>query len=65
MADYVDIEKVIELANSYKAKRLPLPEPDRYLGFTKHGKLFLMVVHGKKIYIGYVERFKKWLEEEE
>jgi hypothetical protein len=60
---YVDFQRIMELANRFGAKAVIACGP--WHGFSKDGGLFLMPVHDNKVYIGYVQRFEKWLQEEE
>jgi hypothetical protein len=63
MADYVDFEKVLALFESHGWKLKRIWEP--YRVFVKEGELpWLIPVHGRKVDVEYVDKFKRFLEEQ-
>jgi hypothetical protein len=60
MADLIDFEKVLELFELHGWKLKKIYEP--YRVFVKEGELpWLIPVHGRKVDVEYVEKFKKFL----
>ena len=64
MADSIEFEKVLELFESHGWKLKRIYEP--YRVFTKEGQLpWLIPVKDKKVDIEYVNKFKKFLEDQD
>ena len=63
MNDYVDFEKIVELSDRYGAKLIRVSGP--WHVFSKDGTILLIPVRNGKVYVGYFQRFKRWLEEKE